>query len=114
MCGGSILSCFPRNSHGHERALKEERTWRARACSFVFTQRFFLQMSQSIYFFANNSKTVGRRKLKFSHNVGLPTKANVVRNFELPGHVTKILRPKIKKLNVNKTAKKIFQRFAVW
>jgi len=24
MCGGSILSCCPRNSHGHERALKEE------------------------------------------------------------------------------------------
>jgi len=24
MCGGSILSCFPRNPHGHERALKEE------------------------------------------------------------------------------------------
>jgi len=24
MCGGSILSCCPRNPHGHERALKEE------------------------------------------------------------------------------------------
>jgi len=24
MCGGSILSCCPRNLHGHERALKEE------------------------------------------------------------------------------------------
>jgi len=25
MCGGSILSCCPRNPHGHERALKEEK-----------------------------------------------------------------------------------------
>jgi len=24
MCGGSILSCCPRNPYGHERALKEE------------------------------------------------------------------------------------------
>jgi len=24
MCGGSILSCCPRNPNGHERALKEE------------------------------------------------------------------------------------------
>jgi len=24
MCGGSILSCCPRNPHGHERILKEE------------------------------------------------------------------------------------------
>jgi len=24
MCGGSILSCCPRNHHGHEQALKEE------------------------------------------------------------------------------------------
>jgi len=24
MCGGSILSCCPRNPHGHERTLKEE------------------------------------------------------------------------------------------
>jgi len=24
MCGGSILSCCPRNPHGYERALKEE------------------------------------------------------------------------------------------
>jgi len=24
MCGDSILSCCPRNPHGHERALKEE------------------------------------------------------------------------------------------
>jgi len=24
MCGGLILSCCPRNPHGHERALKEE------------------------------------------------------------------------------------------
>jgi len=24
MCGGSTLSCCPRNPHGHERALKEE------------------------------------------------------------------------------------------
>jgi len=24
MCGGSILSCCPRNPHGHEWALKEE------------------------------------------------------------------------------------------
>jgi len=24
MCGGSILSCCPRNPHRHERALKEE------------------------------------------------------------------------------------------
>jgi len=24
MCGGSILSCCPRNPHGHKRALKEE------------------------------------------------------------------------------------------
>jgi len=24
MCGGSILSCCPRNPHGHERALKEK------------------------------------------------------------------------------------------
>jgi len=24
MCGGSILSCCTRNTHGHERALKEE------------------------------------------------------------------------------------------
>jgi len=24
MCGGSILSCCPRNLHGHERVLKEE------------------------------------------------------------------------------------------
>jgi len=24
MCGGSVLSCCPRNPHGHERALKEE------------------------------------------------------------------------------------------
>jgi len=23
MCGGSILSCYPRKPHGHERALKE-------------------------------------------------------------------------------------------
>jgi len=25
MCGDSILSCCPRNPHGHERALKEEK-----------------------------------------------------------------------------------------
>jgi len=24
MCGGSILSCCPRNPHGHDRTLKEE------------------------------------------------------------------------------------------
>jgi len=28
-------------------------------------------MSPSFHFFANNSETVGRRKLKFSHNVGI-------------------------------------------
>jgi len=41
------------------------------ASSFVFTQRFFWQMSSSFHFFANNSNTAGRRKLKFSHNVGV-------------------------------------------
>jgi len=25
MCGGSILSCCPRNPHGYERVLKEEK-----------------------------------------------------------------------------------------
>jgi len=41
------------------------------ASSFVFTQRFFWQMSQKFHFFANKCKTAGRRKLKFSHNVGI-------------------------------------------
>jgi len=41
------------------------------ASSFVFTQRFFWQMSPSFHFFANNSKAAGRRKLKFSHNVDI-------------------------------------------
>jgi len=29
MCGSSILSCCPRNPHGHERALKEEEGYTA-------------------------------------------------------------------------------------
>jgi len=39
--------------------------------SFIFTQRFFWQMSPSFFFFANNSKTAGRRKLMFLYNVGI-------------------------------------------
>jgi len=41
------------------------------ACSVVFTRRFFWQMSPNFHFFANNSKTAGYRKLKFSHNVDI-------------------------------------------
>jgi len=39
MCGGSILSCCPRNPHGHERALKEEDSYRT---SFIFLTKFSL------------------------------------------------------------------------
>jgi len=64
------------------------------ASSFVFTQRFFWKMSPSFHFFVNNFKMAGRRKLKFSHNV-VPIKADGVPNLGPPGHVTKILQPKI-------------------
>jgi len=37
MCGGSILSCCPRNPHGHERALKEEEKKKKKCCT-IFLQ----------------------------------------------------------------------------
>jgi len=35
MCGGSILSCYPRNPHGHERALKKEED--RLTCDYFYT-----------------------------------------------------------------------------
>jgi len=34
MCDGSILSCCPRNPHGHERALKEEEVYKRKLSIF--------------------------------------------------------------------------------
>jgi len=62
--------------------------------SFVLTQRFFWEWSPSLHSFANTSKTAGRIKLEFSHNVGI-TK---VANFEPPGHVTKDFMAKKSKI----------------
>jgi len=42
--------------------------WTPRA---PFTRLFLWQMSSSFYSFTINSKTAGRRKLKFSHIVGI-------------------------------------------
>jgi len=40
MCGGSILSCCPRNPHGHERALKEEEEGEEKIkCTLAWDQR---------------------------------------------------------------------------
>jgi len=57
MCDGSILSCCPRNSHGHERVLKEEEDQlkvKLDACCqfltinlfFYFIYLFFFNMTQ--------------------------------------------------------------------
>jgi len=39
MCGGSILSCCPRNPHGHERALKEEEV---HCCGSFYFSHFYI------------------------------------------------------------------------
>jgi len=44
---------------------------RALRVPLILLSGFFWQMSPSFHFFANNSKTAGRRKLTFSHNVGI-------------------------------------------
>jgi len=43
MCGGLILSCCPRNPHGHERALKEEEERRKTFITITF-RIFFLSI----------------------------------------------------------------------
>jgi len=45
---------------------------RVARCEFLcFYSAVFLADESSFHFFANNSKTAGRRKLKFSHNVSI-------------------------------------------
>jgi len=53
MCGGSILSCCPRNSHGHERALKEEEKKKKKKNGLHTMKRCMLQQQQFLFSFCH-------------------------------------------------------------